>query len=471
MHWRYCELLAGAVANLATVSMGCSIAWPSPVLLKLTDGDLKDNPFDVVLTDRDKAWMDGALAIGGLCGPLVARWIALRKGRRIALLLSAVPYIVAWLLCMIVGSVSLLIVARAVAGFAGGYVLLAVTLYIGEIASDRYRGALGCFIQIGTTLGILYVYCIGPFVSYLALQALCCAIPILFGTLFLYMPETPHFLVERGLYQRAGESLMFLRGARSLDEVQPEVDELRQYIIQREPGDRAGGISHLWQLVTSRPNRRALIITLGLVMFQQATGIDSILANSELLFAKANSALDPVHSTIVLGAIQFASSCATPFVIDGRTGRRPILLGSSVGMTLALATLGTYFLLERHLASGSTTLDAINWMPLAALIVFVALYNGGYGPVAWALVMELFPHSVKPGGVTACVLATVLFDYAVLQLLAVLITAAGFDWAFWTLAAIGAAAFAFSWRLVFETRGLTLVAIQERLAGVKVVRL
>ncbi|KFB36153.1 AGAP003495-PA-like protein [Anopheles sinensis] len=470
MHWRYCELLAGAVANLATVSLGCAIAWPSPVLLKLTDVDLEDNPFGVVVTERDKAWIDGALAIGGLCGPLVARWISLRKGRRIALLLSAVPYIVAWLLLMIVGSVSLLIVARAVTGFANGYVLLAVTLYIGEIASDRYRGALGCFIQIGTTLGILYVYCLGPFVSYLALQALCCAIPILFGILFLYMPETPHFLVERGLYQRAAETLMFLRGAHNLDDVQPELDELKQYIIQHVPGATTRGFAHLWQLVTSRANRRALIITIGLVVFQQATGIDSIIANSEPLFAKANSALDPVHSTIVLGAIQFISSCATPFFIDGSTGRRPILLGSSIGLTLSLAILGTYFLLERHLIA-SGMLEAINWMPLTALVVFVALYNGGYGPVAWALVMEMFPHAIKPSGVTICVLTAILFDYAILQLLNSLIVSVGYDWAFWMLAAIGSATFAFAWWMVFETRGLTLVAIQERLAGIKVVRL
>ncbi|XP_058057197.1 facilitated trehalose transporter Tret1-2 homolog [Anopheles bellator] len=476
MHWRYCELLAGAVGNFATASLGCTIAWPSPVFPKLVDPELTDNPFGEVLVANAQTWTDSAPAIGGIGGPLLASWIADRKGRRLALLLSTVLYIVVWLLFMIVHSVPLLIVSRTLAGFANGYVLLAATLYIGEIASDQYRGALGCYLQIGTTFGILYVYCLGPFVGYLALQGLCCAVSILFGTLFLYMPETPHHLIAEGHLRRASETLMFLRGRRNIAEVHDELEELKQYVLPssdpvsapEQTVSRWGPFRRFKQLFfRGSANRRALAISLGVVLCQQWTGIDGILSSSELIFAKAGMALDAVYSTIVLGAVQFFFSCLSPLFID-RFGRRPILLLTSAGLAIALAALGAYFLLERH---GVVPLRTIGWMPLAASLLFVALYNAGFGPVAWALVMELFAHDVKPLGLSLAVSWLLLCDFLVLRLFAYVSESFGFDWAFWMLATACVLAIAFCWWAVIETRGLTLYAIQERLRAVKVIRL
>uniref|UniRef100_A0A182KGI5 Facilitated trehalose transporter Tret1 n=1 Tax=Anopheles christyi TaxID=43041 RepID=A0A182KGI5_9DIPT len=437
-------------------------------LKKLTEPTLQDNPFGVVLTERDMMWSEAALAVGGLAGPLLGCWIAQWKGPRMALLLSSVLYIAAWLMLMIVGSVSLLIVARTLLGLAGGYVLLTVTLYIGEIASDRYRGALGAFIQLGTTLGIMLVYCAGPFVSYLALQAICCAVPILFGTLFLYMPETPHYLVQCGHGQRAMETLMFLRGAHDGEEVLPELEEIRVYVGKRtgSDGTPVRTVQQLKHLLGKEGNRRALLISFGLVMFQQCSGIDILLANGETLFRESNASLGPTYGTLVLGVVQFLSTCLTPLFID-RTGRRPLLLASSIGLAITLATLGMYFSLNRY----AVPVESIRWLPLTSLIGFVTLYNAGFGPVAWAVVMEIFTHELKPIAVTVCVLGAVVCDYAILQLLGGIIGAAGLDWAFWMLAGISLAAGTFCWTVVIETGGLKLTEIEQRLGGIKVVRL
>jgi Sugar (and other) transporter len=64
-------------------------------------------------------------------------------------------------------------------------------LDIGEIASDDCRGALGSFMQIGIVAGILYVYCIGPYVSFLTFQYLCLVVPIVFIVTFYFMPDSP----------------------------------------------------------------------------------------------------------------------------------------------------------------------------------------------------------------------------------------------------------------------------------------
>lgn len=48
------------------------------------------------------------------------------------------------------------------------------------------------------TLGILYVYLIGPFVTYFTLNVCCLAVPIVFAVLFLIVaPETPLYLLRK----------------------------------------------------------------------------------------------------------------------------------------------------------------------------------------------------------------------------------------------------------------------------------
>ena len=96
-------------------------------------------------------------------------------------------------------------------------------MYIGEIASDDLRGALGSFMQVGIVAGILYVYCIGPYVSFVTFQYLCLIIPIVFIAAFYFMPDSPHFYISKGRKADATKSLMFLRGKTS-EGVQEELD-------------------------------------------------------------------------------------------------------------------------------------------------------------------------------------------------------------------------------------------------------
>lgn len=103
--------------------------------------------------------------------------------------------------------------------------MTAQTMYIGEIASDDCRGALGSFMQVGIVIGILYVYCIGPYVSFIAFQYICLIIPIVFLASFSFMPDSPHFYISKGRKADAIKSLQYLRGKTS-EGVQEEFDTI-----------------------------------------------------------------------------------------------------------------------------------------------------------------------------------------------------------------------------------------------------
>jgi len=76
---------------------------------------------------------------------------------------------------------------------------------------------------------------------------------------------------------------------------------------------------------------------------------------------------------IYSGAVMvFASGC-TPLVVD-RLGRKLILLFSAGGMTIALALLGLFFLLDHN---KSPIAESIKWLPIVSLIAFVFVYCVG----------------------------------------------------------------------------------------------
>lgn len=104
--------------------------------------------------------------------------------------------------------------------------MTAQTMYVGEIASDEWRGALGSFMQLGIVVGILYVYCVGPYVSFQSYQCYCLIIPIAFVATFFFMPDSPHYYIQKGQEENAVKSLKFLRG-KSTEGVQQELDEIR----------------------------------------------------------------------------------------------------------------------------------------------------------------------------------------------------------------------------------------------------
>lgn len=86
-------------------------------------------------------------------------------------------------------------------------------------------------VTLTLTVGILYAYTIGPFVSYIMFQYLCLLIPVIFIVTFILMPDTPHYYLSKGSRQRAINSLRYLRG-KSAEGVAEELDEIQASVLE-----------------------------------------------------------------------------------------------------------------------------------------------------------------------------------------------------------------------------------------------
>lgn len=447
------QFLAGITVNLASVALGTCLGWTSPMGPVYKSNDTSVNPLDVIPTTAEESWIGSLVALGALIAPFIAGPCAEKFGRKLTLLGSSAFFIVSWVLLLTASAIGQLLAARLIQGFGVGFVMTVQTMYIGEIASNEYRGALGSLMQLCIVTGILYVYVIGPYVSYAALQWACMALPILFAVAFFFMPETPAYYISKGNKGAAIESLKFLRG-KSEDGVQ---DELAETTASVE--DSMKNKASMMDLFKSKGNVKALIICAGLISFQQLSGINVILFYSQTIFAKTGSSMAPAISTILVGIVQVLASGATPLIVD-RLGRKPILLVSAAGMCIAHGLMGLYFYMD-YIKSPSV--GSISWLPIFALIFFVTVYCVGFGPLPWAVLGEMFPANVKSAASSIVASTCWVLGFIVLQFFSTLDEAVGSHWSFWLFGIMCGIAFVFTLMTLMETKGMSLQQIQDKL--------
>jgi MFS family permease len=103
-------------------------------------------------------------------------------------------------------------VGRFITGMMGGAFSLTAPAYTSEISEKEIRGTLGTYFQLMITFGILFVYGVGSAVSVSVLSIICGCVPLLFGAIFWFMPETPLYYLTKGQRERAQSSLQWFRG-------------------------------------------------------------------------------------------------------------------------------------------------------------------------------------------------------------------------------------------------------------------
>ncbi|XP_017875877.1 facilitated trehalose transporter Tret1-2 homolog [Ceratina calcarata] len=450
------QYIAAATANLCVVGTGAMLGWTSPIGTSLmSNGTDSGSPLSGPITVDENSWIGSLVAIGAMLGSFIAGDLAERFGRKITLLSSVVPFMIGWALIATAGHVEQLYAARFVLGIALAFTFTAVPMYCGEIAETSVRGALGSFLQLFISFGLLYSYSIGPYVSYTIFWILCAAVPIVFVVCFIFMPESPYYLMKVGKRDAAISALAKLR-SKSTAGVEKEADEM-EAAIQEAFKEEA----KLSDLFTVKANFKALIFTCLMASFQQLSGINVVLFYMGTIFESAKSSLPSAVSTIIVGAVQLAASGVTPIVVD-RLGRKMLLIFSGVGEIVSLTALGIYFYLQKYDAA---SVESISFLPVVSLIIFIATYCVGWGPLPWTVMGEMFSSTVKSkaSGITVCVcwfLAFIMTKFA-----STLQNAFGAYTLYWLCAVFCLISVLFTIFILPETKGKSLQEIQDELNG------
>jgi MFS family permease len=140
------------------------------------------------------------------------------------------------------------------------------------------------------------------------------------------------------------------------------------------------------------------------------------------------------------------------FLLD-RVGRRPLLLIGIAGQVFGLAVLGAAFKFEQLAGFKSD-------IAIAGLVIYVASFAVGLGPIFWLLISEIFPLRVRGAAMSAVTMTNWALNLAVAVTFLTLVAALGRAETFWLYGVIAIAAWIFCYRLVPETKGKTLEQIE-----------
>ena len=110
--------------------------------------------------------------------------------------------IAGWVLLTWAQAIVMMYLGRLLQGFAAGAYSMSVPIYIGEIADQRIRGTVGSFFQLMLNLGMLMSFSISADVNVFQLNIISGFIVLLFGPIFMLMPETPSCLVGVALQSK-----------------------------------------------------------------------------------------------------------------------------------------------------------------------------------------------------------------------------------------------------------------------------
>ncbi|XP_070158883.1 facilitated trehalose transporter Tret1-2 homolog isoform X3 [Polyergus mexicanus] len=324
-------------------------------------------------------------------------------------------------------------------------------MYIGEISPADIRGTLGSMLTVISKIGTTFEYVIGPFLSVRNLAFVSLVGPCLFLVIFIWLPESPYYLMRRNARQKAIKSLVQLRGK---DDVHKEADDIEQ-TIKVDMANNSG----FRELLCVPGNRRALITVICLITIHQMSGVQAIEQYAELIFNQANSNLEGKYLTMILGTVQVISTIVCMFITD-RSGRKSLLIISAIGSACSTTMIAIYFHLHVYVDTSKLT-----WLPAIGVIMYIIMFSVGLSALPNAMVSELFPTNVKPLGTMVTIISSGVEAFGVTKLYLVIADNFGLHIPFWIFTACSLAGALFTLVYVPETKGKTLQQIQEKLHG------
>lgn len=329
----------------------------------------------------------GSLALGAIIGCLVAGNLSDRYGRRKGLLLAAAIFGLSSLAMALAPGRDFFIGARCMAGIGVGMASMLSPMYIAEVAPAPLRGRMVAINQLTVVTGIL----ITNLVNYTLRNAGPDAWRWMFGlglvpsALFfigaLWLPESPFWLVKAGKSDMAAAILGKVGGPAFAAET---LGKIKKSI---------GSVTTLsYRAVFQKAVLPAVVIGIGLAVFQQFCGINVIFNYTAIIFSSIGIPRDgQLLQTVFIGGVNLVFTLLAMLLVD-KVGRKPLMLFGAGALTVL------YIVVVQLLGNKSA---AVSWFLLAA----IGTYAVSLAPVTWVLISEIFPNKVRDAATTIAVIS------------------------------------------------------------------
>ncbi|NEG56056.1 sugar porter family MFS transporter [Bifidobacterium platyrrhinorum] len=398
-----------------------------------------------------QGWVVSAVLLGAVLGAAFIGPMSDKLGRRKLLLIAAVIFTLGALGSGLSPEFWTLIISRIVLGLAVGVASALIPTYLGELSQASKRGTVSGLFQLMVMTGILLAYITNYTFSFmvhgwrwmLGFAALPAIILFLGG---LFLPESPRFLVRTGDLDAAKGVL-----AQIYDNDQAKVaQELHEIEGQAKLENK--GFAELFG-PTVRP---ALVIGIGLAIFQQVMGCNTVLYYAPTIFTDVGFGVSAaLIAHIGIGIFNVIVTAVAIAIMD-KVDRRTMLIVGAVGMGVSLFVMS----FAMKFSGGSHTAAIVC---VIALTVYIAFFSGTWGPVMWIMIGEVFPLNIRGLGTSFSSVINWAANAAVSLTFPYLLNLFGTGSLFIGYGVICIASVWFVAKYVFETRNRSLEEIETSL--------
>lgn len=437
--------------------MGLWAGWPS---WALTKRPMSDTPAEW-MTRYDHAWTVAAFDLANVLCAWPAGLLADRIGRRGCLLTMGVLLIGSFAALFAPGPWALF-AGRTLGGTAKSLALCTTPPFLAEISTDESRGKVNVIAACFDALGMMVAMIAGPRCPYGIMNGVSLAASVAFLSAVYRVPETPSFLLSRGRPTEARTSHEWYRPGDTAAGHDEFLNRLRTSVhkdMRSPPTFRV--------LFGSGGNRVALALVLGAVVAQRAGGVTCVLSYSTTTLP-GDGPVNPHDVAATFAAVRLAFTMGSVWLID-RYGRRPLLIGSHMACAVVCGAYA-YLLYLTAADSAGTGLsfvtdnaEAFGWALGACVVMYVAVYSVGAGAVPGALLGEMFPANIKSRAVTVINITASFSSFAMSAAYLHVTDAVGVHYMYIAFLAVNVTWAACAYLYLFETKGMSLAAIQTKL--------
>ena len=394
------------------------------------------------LTEYWEGFATGSLALGAMIGCVAAGKIADKKGRKPGLLIAASIFGISSLFMAFAPGRDFFIASRFVAGIGVGMASMLSPMYIAEIAPAEYRGRMVAINQLTIVLGILITNLVNYSLrnngddAWRWMFGLGALPSLLFFIGVLWMPESPRWLAQNGNSEKASNILVKIGGIdfsnKTISEIQRSVSSVTKV---------------KFSAIFEKNVLPAVLIGIGLAVFQQLCGINVVFNYTATLFESIGASKDDqLLQTVFIGGVNLLFTLLAMVLVD-KLGRKPLMLLGAGGLAIL------YLFISQLLSIKS---PAVSWFLLSA----IGIYALTLAPVTWVLISEIFPNKVR-GTATSIAVLSLWAAYFILTFTFPVLYNRLQDKTFFVYAAICAIGFVFVLKKIKETKGKTLEEMES----------
>jgi len=424
--------------------MGITVAYSAGALDDMADDIYLKKPS----TKQEMMFSSLAALVAFLSGLIFGRFVV-HIGKKHALMISALFYFLGYSLIAYSSEYVLLFVGRGITGLGLSITCLALSPYISEISPTKHRGKFASIMQLQVQLGILVINVLAVLdLSFRWTACITSSIAVLNLFFIAIAPETPRWLMSRAKVREAEAALDTLM-EEDPDLVNDEIEVLQRSCRMDVASEESGRVPFF-----SSQNLKPLFIMCVIMVLQQGTAINAVLADSNRIFREIGFT-EPRTCTAGMSAAFLLFTFGSAALTD-KAGRKLLLMVFAVLIAFSLGLFSLAGFLQKGLHMALLTLS---------LGSYVFSFSMAWGSIPWVLSGELFTVQNQGRAISIVSAVNWTFNFLTVFTWPLLNEAWSPKWVFLMYAVFMILGAVFVGVFLPETKGLTLHQVTELFAA------